>query len=63
MIARKDCLVRFGYDFLEDLIKEYSGGEIIIINKKNNMEPEEELVYDVLQINNERFCSENEWNA
>ena len=52
VIAHKDRLTRFGYDLIEDLIKEYSDGEIIIINKKNNMEPEEELVYDVLQIMN-----------
>jgi len=52
VIAHKDRLTRFGYELIEDLIKDYSDGEIIIINKKNNMEPEEELVYDVLQIMN-----------
>lgn len=52
VIAYKDRLTRFGYKLIEDLITEYSGGKIIIINKKDNQEPEEELVYDVLQIMN-----------
>ncbi len=35
------------------MIKEYSGGEIIIVNKKDDMvDPEEKLAYDVLQIMN-----------
>ena len=48
----KDRLVRFGYELIEDLIKEYSGGKIIIINKKKDITPEEEMVMDVLQIMN-----------
>ncbi len=45
-------MTRFGYELIEDIIKEYSGGQIMIINKKDDMEPEEELAYDVLQIMN-----------
>jgi putative resolvase len=52
VIVHKDRLTRFGYELIEDLIKEYSDGKIIIIEKKDDMEPEEELVYDVLQIMN-----------
>lgn len=52
VIAHKDRLARFGYDLIEDLIKEYSNGKIIIINEKEEQEPEEELMKDVLQIMN-----------
>ena len=53
VIAHKDRLVRFGYELIEDLIKKYSNGEIIIINEKEkNKNPQEELVNDVLQIMN-----------
>ena len=53
VIVHKDRLVRFGFELIEDLIKEYSNGEIIILDKKNiSKKPEEELVNDVLQIMN-----------
>jgi predicted site-specific integrase-resolvase len=53
VIAHKDRLVRFGFELIEDLIKEYSNGEIIILDIKNiSKKPEEELVNDVLQIMN-----------
>ena len=52
VVAYKDRLARFGYDLIEDIIKEYSNGKIIIVNKSEEMEPEEELVKDVLQIMN-----------
>ena len=39
-------------ELIEDLIKEYSQGKIIVINKKDDREPEEELAMDVLQIMN-----------
>jgi len=51
-VAYKDRLTRFGFEFIEDIIKEYSNGEIIVENEKKIKEPEEELVYDVLQILN-----------
>ena len=34
------------------IVKKYSNGEIIIINKEEDIEPEEEMVKDVLQIMN-----------
>lgn len=52
VVVHKDRLARFGYELIEDLIKEYSSGEIIIMDKKCDMEPEEELVKDVLTIMN-----------
>jgi predicted site-specific integrase-resolvase len=51
----KDRLIRFGFEFklIEDLIKEYSNGLLIIDNDKEyKRESEEELAYDVLQILN-----------
>jgi len=52
VVAYKDRLTRFGYELIEDLIKEYSNGKIIILNSKEEIEPEEELAKDVLQIMN-----------
>lgn len=52
VIAYKDRLARFGYELIEDLIKEYSNRKIIIINENNNMTAEEELAYYVIQIMN-----------
>jgi predicted site-specific integrase-resolvase len=52
VVAYKDRLARFGYELIEDLIKEYSDGKIIVIDKKDEREPEEELAFDVLQIMN-----------
>jgi predicted site-specific integrase-resolvase len=52
VVAYKDRLTRFGFEFIEDLIKEYSQGEIIIEKDKKDKEPKEELVEDVLQILN-----------
>lgn len=52
VIAYKDRLCRFGFELIEDLIREYSNGRIIIINKTEYEEPEIELAKDVLQIMN-----------
>ena len=52
VIAYKDRLARFGYELIENLIKDYSGGNIIIMNKKDDLEPEEELMNDMLEIMN-----------
>jgi len=52
VVAYKDRLTRFGYELIEDIIKEYSGGKIRVINKKEEEEPEIELAKDVLQIMN-----------
>lgn len=52
VIVHKDRLCRFGYELVEDIIKKYSNGHIKIIMSKENKEPKEELVEDVLQIMN-----------
>jgi len=52
VIAYKDRLARYGYELIERIIEKYSKGKIIIINKKDDLEPEEELAFDVLQIMN-----------
>ena len=52
MVAYKDRLARYGYELIEHIIEKYSKGKIIIINKKDDLEPEEELAFDVLQIMN-----------
>jgi predicted site-specific integrase-resolvase len=52
VVAYKDRLTRFGFELIEDLLKEYSNSEIIIENEKEEKEPKEELVDDVLQILN-----------
>jgi len=52
VVAYKDRLTRFGFELIEDIIKEYSNGQIIIINKKFNKGNTEEIVEDVLQILN-----------
>ncbi len=54
VVAYKDRLTRFGYNLIEDLIKEYSDGKIIIDDETNkrNKDPKEEIVEDVLQILN-----------
>lgn len=52
VVAYKDRLTRFGFDLIEDLITDYSEGKIIVENNKEEKEPKEELVDDVLQILN-----------
>jgi predicted site-specific integrase-resolvase len=52
VVAHKDRLARIGYELIERIIEEYSGGKITIIHKNKDDTPEEELVKDVLQIMN-----------
>ena len=53
VVAHKDRLTRFGFEFIEDIIKRYSNGEIILDDENEfKKEPKEELVEDVLQILN-----------
>ena len=52
LFRSKDRLARFGYELIEYIIKKYSNGKITIINEKKEIEPEEEMVKDVLQIMN-----------
>ena len=52
IIAYKDRLARIGYEIIEWIIKKYSKGKIIIINKKEEETPKEEMTKDVLSILN-----------
>jgi predicted site-specific integrase-resolvase len=52
VVAYKDRLARFGYEFVENLITKYSKGKIIIINKKEEETPTEELTKDIVTIMN-----------
>ena len=53
VVAHKDRLTRFGFELIEDLIKKYSNGIIILDDEgESKKEPKEELVDDVLQILN-----------
>jgi len=52
VIAYKDRLCRFGYDMIETIIKKYSNGEIIIVNKSEEKTPTEEVVKDIVSIMN-----------
>jgi putative resolvase len=45
-------LARIGYELIENLIKEYSKGEIVILNKKEEETPNEEITKDILSIMN-----------
>jgi predicted site-specific integrase-resolvase len=52
IIAYRDRLTRFGYELIEELIIKYSKGKIIVLSQTNKLEPEEELVKDVMAIMN-----------
>jgi putative resolvase len=50
VITYKDRLARFGYELIEWIVTKYSRGEIIVINRKEEETPEEEITKDILQI-------------
>jgi len=52
VITYKDRLARIGYDLISNIIKTYSKGKIIIINKKEEETPTEELTKDIITIMN-----------
>ncbi len=52
VVAYKDRLTRFGFELIEELIEECSHGKIVIMNEDEKMEPEEELVKDVMSLMN-----------
>lgn len=51
VIAYKDRLCRFGFDLIEHILEEYSNAQIII-DKVEELSPQEELVQDILHIMN-----------
>ena len=52
VVAYKDRLTRFGYELIEELITKYSKGKITVLGEIDKLEPEEELVKDVMAIMN-----------
>jgi predicted site-specific integrase-resolvase len=52
VIAYRDRLTRFGYELIEELITKYSQGKITVLSENDKLEPEEELVKDVMSIMN-----------
>lgn len=52
IITYKDRLARIGYEMIENLVKEYSKGEIIIMNKGEEETPQEEMTKDIISIMN-----------
>lgn len=52
VVAHRDRLTRFGFELIEDLIKTYSNGEIIIEYSKKKKSSEEEMVEDLMSILN-----------
>ena len=52
VIGYKDRLARIGYELIENIINKYSDGKIIILNKKEEETPEEEMTRDVMSIMN-----------
>ena len=52
VIAYRDRLTRFGYELVEELITKYSKGKIVVLSENDKLEPDEELVKDVMTIMN-----------
>jgi putative resolvase len=52
VVAYRDRLTRFGFELIEEIIKDYSNGKIIVLDEAEKLEPEEELVKDVMSIMN-----------
>jgi predicted site-specific integrase-resolvase len=49
VVTHRDRFCRFGFDLFERIIKEYSNGQIVVLNKKETS-PEQELVDDLISI-------------
>jgi len=59
VVVYKDRLTRYGYDLIEDLIKEYSNGRIKILINKSTGNIELELSNDVLELMNVYVAKRN----
>ncbi len=49
VVTHRDRLCRFGFDFFERIIQQYSKGQIVVLNK-GETSPEKELLDDLLSI-------------
>lgn len=52
VVAHRDRLTRFGFELIEEIIIKYSKGRIIVISEPEKLEPEEEIVKDIMSIMN-----------
>jgi predicted site-specific integrase-resolvase len=52
VVAYRDRLTRFDFELIEDIIRTYSSGRIIVLNEEYKLEPEEEIVKDIMAIMN-----------
>ena len=52
VVAHKDRLARFGYDLIENLIKDYSDGTITVVFEKENKDVHAEIIEDLMAILN-----------
>lgn len=52
VIAHKDRLARIGYELIESIIKKYSDAQIIILNRIENNDPQNEITKDIIAIMN-----------
>jgi len=49
VVTHKDRLCRFGFELIESIIKEYSNGKIMVLDK-GETSPEKELINDIISI-------------
>lgn len=52
VVAYRDRLTRFGFELIEEIINKYSKGKIVILSEPEKLEPEEEIVKDIMSIMN-----------
>lgn len=52
IVAHRDRLTRFGFELIEEIINKYSKGKIVILSEPEKLEPEEEIVKDIMSIMN-----------
>ena len=52
VVAHRDRLTRFGFELIEEIIDKYSKGKIVILSDPEKLEPEEEIVKDIMSIMN-----------
>ena len=52
VVAHRDRLTRFGFELIEEIINKYSKGKIVILSEPEKLDPEEEIVKDIMSIMN-----------
>lgn len=49
VVAHKDRLCRFGFEFFKSIIEKYSNGQLVVLDNEK-LSPESELAKDILQV-------------